>query len=143
MRELLLTIHILSAAAWIGGGLFASLSFRQLATTMGLKPLAALEESLGTKFFGTAVGLLVLSGVGLVLTAEEFGWGDAFVLIGIGVVVVDGILEGAVFGPRAKKLTESTEDQTAEYVRLLTTGSLAHLVLLVFAVWAMVAKLGL
>jgi len=109
-----LTIHVLSAAAWIGGGLFAALSFGQLATSVGLKPLASLEESLGTKFFGAAVGLLVISGVGLVLTADEVGWGDAFVLIGIDVAVVDGILEGAVFGPRAKKLIESSEDRTCE-----------------------------
>lgn len=143
MRELLLTIHILSAAAWIGGGLFASLSFSQLIKTSGLKSIAALEETLGSKFFGSAVGLLLLSGIGLVLTADEYGFGEMFVLIGIGVVVIDGVIEGAIVGPRAKKLTEAAEDRSADYLKLLTQSSAVHLVLLVFAVWVMVAKLGL
>lgn len=142
MREVLLTIHILSAAAWIGGGLFASLSFKHLIKSIGMKPVAALEEALGSKFFGTAVGLLLLSGIGLVLTAEEYGFGEAFVLIGIGVVVVDGIIEGAIVGPRAKKLTESGDDRTSDYLKLLTQSSVVLLLLLGFAVWAMVAKLG-
>lgn len=143
MRELLLTIHILAAAAWIGGGLFASLSFRQLVKTKGVKSIAALEESLGSKFFGSAVGLLLLSGIGLVLVADEFGFGEMFVLIGIGVVVVNGIVEGAFVAPRAKKITEADEDRSADYLKLLTEGSMVQLALMVFAVWAMVAKLGL
>ncbi len=142
MRELLLTIHILSAAAWIGGGLFATFSYSSLAETVGLKRLGALDQTLGARFFGTAVVALVLSGVGLVLGSPAIGWGDAFVLIGIGVVIVDGILEGAIFGPRAKRITESQDPDMASWRRVLNQSSVAHMVLLVFAVWAMVANLG-
>jgi hypothetical protein len=122
--------------------LFASLSFKHLIKAVGMKPVAAIEESLGSKFFGTAVGLLLLSGIGLVLTADEYGFGETFVLIGIGVVVVDGIVEGAIVGPRAKRLTEASDDRSLDYSKLLTQSSVVLLVLLGFAVWAMVAKLG-
>lgn len=142
MSEFLLVVHILAAAAWIGGSLFAGVSFAGMASTLGLKSLRSLDESIGTRYFGTAVGLLVLSGIGLVFSSDQFGWGDAFVLVGIGVVVVDGILEGAIFGPRLKRIAESeTEDLTA-FRRLLSSSTISHLALFVLAVWAMVVKLG-
>ena len=142
MKEFLLIVHILAAAAWIGGSLFAGVSFSAMASTLGLKSLRSLDESIGTRYFGTAVGLLLLSGIGLVFSSDQFGWGNAFVLIGIGVVVVDGILEGAIFGPRLKKITESeTEDLTA-FRRLFSVSTVSHLALFVVAVWAMVVKIG-
>ena len=142
MRDGLLTIHILAAAAWIGGGLFATVSFTRLAESIGLKRLAALDNAIGTKFFGTSVVLVLLSGVGLVLTEDSFGWTDAFVLIGIAVIVIDGILEGVIFGPALKRLSEADEEDPAAFSRKLTQSGVIHLVLLAFAVWAMVSKIG-
>jgi uncharacterized membrane protein len=142
VRVLLLTIHILAAATWIGGGLFASLSFAQLSRTNSMTRIAELEKALGGKFFGTSVLLLILSGVGLVSTSDAFGWGSAFVLIGIGVVLVDGALEGAIFGPRLKRAAETGDADGQQYRRVLTFSSVSHLALVVFAVWAMVAKFG-
>ena len=143
MRELLLTIHILAAAAWIGGGLFAGVSFSKLATQMGLGPLRALDDSVGPKFFGTAVGVMVLSGAGLVMMSETVGWGSVFVLVGIAVVVLDGVLEGAVFGPRLRRIADSETGDVDEFRRTMTWSSASHLALFAFAVWAMVVKLGL
>jgi hypothetical protein len=122
--------------------LFASLSFAQLSKTNSMTRIAELEKALGGKFFGTSVLLLILSGVGLVSTSDAFGWGSAFVLIGIGVVLVDGALEGAIFGPRLKKAAETGDAHGQQYRRILTFSSVSHLALVVFAVWAMVAKFG-
>ncbi len=143
MRDLLLTLHILAAAAWIGGGLFASVSFSKLATEMGLGPVQELGESVGAKFFGTAVGVMVLSGAGLVMLSETFGWGSVFVLVGIAVVVLDSVLEGAVFGPRLKRIADSDGGNVDEFRRTIAWNSASHLALFALAVWAMVVKLGL
>ena len=59
---------------------------------------------------GVAFALLFGSGIGLVIDSAAIGWGTAFVLIGIGVVIVSGILEGAVFGPRLKRMAESDDN---------------------------------
>lgn len=142
MSEFLLVVHILAAAAWIGGSLFAGVSFAGMASTLGLKSLKSLDESIGTRYFGTAVGLLLLSGIGLVFSSDQFGWGDAFVLIGIGVVVVDGVLEGAIFGPRLKKHAESESEDVTAFRRLLSVSTVSHLALFAIAVWAMVVKIG-
>jgi uncharacterized membrane protein len=142
MKDLLLTVHILSAAAWLGGGLFAMVSFPRQAAESGLKKLLALDEAIGSKFFGTAVGLLLLSGIGLVLDSDAFGWGDGFVLIGFGTIVVDGALEGAVFGPALKRIARAEPEDVGAFKRLFRRSGAVHVVLIVFAVWAMVAKLG-
>jgi uncharacterized membrane protein len=94
MRDFLLVVHILAAAAWIGGSLFAGYSFSFLAAIRDLKTVKSVEEGTGGKFFGTAVVLMFLSGAALVMISDRFGWGHAFVLIGIGAIAVEGILEG-------------------------------------------------
>lgn len=140
MRDLLLIVHILAAAAWIGGSFFALASFPTLARQVGPKQVGAFDQAVGSKYFGTSVVLLLLSGVALVLTSDAFGWGDAFVLIGIGVVVVDGALQGAVFGPRMNKAYD-TED-LGSLRQALKLGWVSSVVLFVVAVWAMVVKIG-
>lgn len=142
VKEFLLIVHILAAAAWIGGSLFAGVSFAGMASNLGLKSIKSLDESIGTRYFGTAVGLLLLSGIGLVFSSDQFGWGDAFVLIGIGVVVVDGILEGVIFGPRLKKLAESETEDLLTFRKLFSVSTVSHLALFTIAVWAMVVKIG-
>lgn len=140
MREFLLIIHILSAAAWIGGGLFSLVSFPALARQVGVKEVGRLDESIGSKFFGSAMVLLLLSGIALVLTSDAFGWGDAFVLIGIGVIVIEGALQGAVFGPRMARAYES--ESLSAFGQAFKISGAASLALVVAAVWAMVTKIG-
>jgi uncharacterized membrane protein len=142
MGELLLTIHILAAAAWIGGGLYATFSASTLAGSMGLKPVMLVEDSVSTKFFGASVALVLLSGIGLVITSDQFGWTNAFVLIGIAAIVLDGVIEGVIFSPRVKRLTEADEPSMTEFRSILRTSSVLHMAILFFTVWAMVAKLG-
>jgi uncharacterized membrane protein len=140
MREFLLIVHILSAAAWIGGGLFALTSFPKLASQVGVKEVGHLDESVGSRFFGIAIVLLLLSGIGLVLTSDAFGWSDAFVLTGIGVIVVEGALQGTVFGP---KMTEAYESENLNAFRqTFRISGIASLALVILAVWAMVTKIG-
>lgn len=143
MRSLLLLLHILGAAAWFGGGLFASVSFASLARSLGVRPVMNLDQAIGAKFFGAAVGTVALTGVALVLMSPTIGWGTAFVLVGIAVVVLDGFIEGAVLGPRLKRLAASPDASVAAFRRESLIGTLIHVVLLVTAFWAMVVRLGL
>ncbi len=150
MRGILVTIHVLAAAAWIGGGLFSSVSLISLAKSLGVKTVLSLDQAVGNRFFGAAVGTVALSGVALVLTSDSYGWGTTFVLVGLAVIVLDGALEGAVFGPRLKKLAAAAEsgstsevDALDEFRRFSLVSTVAHLALVVFALWSMVVRLGL
>ncbi len=142
MRTLLLTLHIVGVAGWLGGGLFSSVSLAALARTLGVKRVIALDAALGARFFGSAVGLVALSGVALVLTSDAYGWGTTFVIIGLAVIVADGLLEGAVFGPRLKAMAATPDVPLADYRRFMFWSSAIHLALVVFALWSMVARLG-
>ena len=141
MRDLLLTIHIIAAATWVGGGLHAALSFPRHAANSGLKRALAVDEALGSRLFGSAMALLLLSGVGLVTISDTFGWGNGFVLIGIGVIVAEGILQGAWLGPATKKLAAASDAETS-VPSFFKWAAVISFVLVVFAVYAMVAKLG-
>ncbi len=141
MRNLLLTIHILAAAVWVGGGLHAALSFPRHAANSGLTKALAVDEALGGRFFGAAMALLVLSGVWLVTISDTFGWGSGFVLIGIGVIVAEGVLQGAWLGPATKRLVAAGDSETS-VPSFFKWGAATSFALVAFAVWAMVAKVG-
>lgn len=82
----MLLFHVLGAAAWIGGGLFAMFAFTRLVNSGDEGAGSALERIAAgaDRYFGPAAVVTLLTGIGLVLVSDAFGWGDAFVLIGIG-----------------------------------------------------------
>lgn len=143
MREALLTIHILGVALMLGGGMYSVFTFPGNARMSSLKEAFSVDDAVGGKYFGAAFALVFLSGIGLIIDSAAVGWGTAFVLIGIGVLIVSGVLQGAVFGPRLKRMAESGDNDIDGAVRLNRLAALLYSALLVFAIWAMVSKLGL
>ena len=140
MQEGLLTIHILAAAVWIGGGVYALLSYRKHAEAGSLRSVMTVDQKIGA-IFGISIGLLLLSGIGMVLNSDRFEFTHAFVIIGIGAIVVSGAVEGAVFGKATKQALASEEER----IPLPPSFKWAlpyYAVLFVVTVWAMVAKLG-
>jgi len=140
MDDLLLTVHIFSAAIWIGGGVYTSVTYPRHAANGTLRGVLAVDQKVGSIVFGTAISLLLLSGIGLVLMSETIGFGHAFVLVGIGVIVVSSILEGAVFGRATKKMLEA--GGATQLPSALKWALPAYVVIFGFTVWTMVTKLG-
>ena len=103
MLETLLIIHILAAAAWIGGGLlnlFIGPKMAQSGGETALNWLRAIVEA-AAKYFIPAGTLTLLSGIGLVLVDDAYDWSAPFVWIGI-VVLALGLVS-AVLAPAAKR----------------------------------------
>jgi putative copper export protein len=146
MRSFLLFLHIVGAAGWLGGGLFAFQTYTQVAR-MG-PPAAgdALKEldKRGTMYFGITSGLVLLSGIALVLTSDAFGWTDGFVLIGLGAFILSGVIQSLVGKKANQGLNEAatTGNGIEPAVRSWQFGSVWDLVILLVVVWAMVTKLG-
>lgn len=141
MRNVLLTIHVLAAAGFIGGGVYSAVVFPGDVRSMGLRRVLRRDEALGNKFFGAVVGLLLLSGIWLVVDSDVFGFGDVFVWIGVGAIVLSGAAE-AVFGPAMKRHAARGGDFTPDVSRTLRTDVAVHAAIFVVAVYAMVAKIG-
>jgi hypothetical protein len=146
MRDFLLFLHIVGGAGWIGGGLFGTLAYPTVAKTeppTGARILGAFEKW-GSAYFGVTSGLVLLSGIGLVLTSDAFGWGDTFVLIGLGAFLVSGIVQSTV-GKKANERLATAAETGSDVPAAISSWrqiSMIDIVVLFVVVWAMVTKLG-
>lgn len=148
MSETLLIIHILSAAAWIGGAFL--LGF--LGPRMGRAGGPAAGAWVGVvlqaipKFFVPASLLTLASGITIVATQDEWDWSDIFVGLGIAIVVV--ALSIALFNnlPALTKMRDAAKSgdmpTVAANARRVTSGGATIGLLLVLAEIVMVLRLG-
>ena len=150
LQEILVVVHIVAAAAWIGGGImFVSLSARAWSTKdeARIVELTEMGDYVGRRIFGPAAVILLAAGVWAVIDGN-WSFSAAWVSIGfaawiIGIVIAFGwhvsegsriraaIADGGVDGPAARRLGNLSG----------LIGTVEVLVLIV-AVWAMVAKPG-
>ncbi len=146
MRDGLLFLHIVGVAGWLGGGLFGAFAYPTVARSgpPAAAGILAVFEKWGGAYFGVTSGLVLLSGIGLVVSSDAFGWSDTFVLIGLGAFLVSGIVQSTVGGRANKRLAAAAESGTGieEAVSSWRQISLVDIAVLLVVVWAMVTKLG-
>jgi hypothetical protein len=146
MRNLLLLFHIVGAAGWLGAGLFAQYAYTRL-TRDALTAAADSMEAIGKKaslYFGTMSGLVLVSGIGLVLTSDTYGWADAFVIIGIAAFVLSGIWQSVVANRADARFLAAVKGDGGDPLVALKRWrrvSSVDLAILLFTVYAMIAKL--
>lgn len=145
MRDGLLILHILAAAAWIGGGLYSWYSFTQLARAGADSgdSVPRLAKTAG-RYFGPAAGLTLLSGIALVALVDPWNWTDTFVLVGLGVFVFSAIWQPLVGNKVQERLLGSIggEGDTSAALSGFHRSSAVDIAVLIVTVWAMVTKLG-
>ena len=88
--------------------------------------------------------MVLVSGVALVLTSDAFGWGDGFVLIGLGAFIASGVVQSLVGKKANTGLTEAATSGSGiePAVRSWQFASVWDLAILFVVVWAMVTKIG-
>lgn len=148
MREVLLVVHIIAAAGWIGGVLAEVMTTRRLVARGGSTAAAWMETVVfwGRAFYTPAAIVILATGVGLVLDSALYGFSSAFVSVGFLAVIVGAGLGMAVFGKggaRASAAFAADDDVAgaAEVARMRPLVLLEGAVLLL-AVVAMVYKWG-
>jgi uncharacterized membrane protein len=107
-NQLLLTLHILAAATWIGAALALQViaGHMRAPTPDAVTDRFAIDaERIGKTVFAPAVVVLVVSGVVLV-AREDLGWTEAWLLIGIGAVVAAAAVGGAFLNHEGRRLAE-------------------------------------
>lgn len=149
MTEFLLIVHIIAAAAWIGGAFFTGFAAPRMARSGD--PGAALGWArvvvkAGPSYFNPAGILTGLSGIGLVLVSDVYDWSDTFVWIGLGIVIAAALIGALVQGPRGERIVTALENgdravAAAEGKRTAIWGTV-DAVLLIVAVVVMVLKTG-
>lgn len=145
MRTWLLIGHILSAAAWIGGGLFSWFATIQLTRAGGEAGHAVRRISeKADRYFGAAAGLTLLTGLSLVLFTDPWGWTDAFVLVGIGVFLFSAAWQPLVASKVDERLLTAIDEggDTSAALSAFNRVAVVDIGILLIALWAMVVKLG-
>jgi hypothetical protein len=149
MSELLLIAHILAAAAWIGGGLLNGFVAPRISRS-GLEGAslawARVAAQAGTRYFNPAGLLTALSGIGLVVVSDVYDWSDAFVSIGIAVVIAAGLIGALVHRPGGERIITALESgdraAAARDGKMAAIWGAVTIVLLIVAVVVMVLKTG-
>jgi hypothetical protein len=148
VRETLLSIHVLAAAAWIGGSLLLGFAGPRMGRAGGAAAGAWLHVVLDavTRFFIPAAVLTLASGLLIVTTQEPWDWSDAFVGIGIAAVVI--AVSIAVFNnvPSLRRMLASAQagDMTtvAANARRVMVGGVLISLILIGTEFAMVLRIG-
>ncbi len=147
LREVLVFAHTLGVAGWIGGGLFGVFAVGKLAQSGGQGVGDALEnlfEKAGA-YFTVMFVLVVGSGVTLVFTEEQWTWGDTFVWVGIGGIILSGAVQGLIAAKKDRALVESVKADGPDRANTLASWrktSWIDAAILIAVLWAMVVKLG-
>ena len=148
MEETLLIIHILSAAAWLGGSMFLGFAGPRMASAGGPAAGVWIGVALAsvTRFFTPVALLTAASGITMVFVLDAWDWTDAFVWVGLGVfVVVLAIALGnnvrAMKAARSAAQAGNMEEAAANGRKLVKGGALI-VILLIAAEVVMVLRLG-
>lgn len=147
-REILLVLHIAGAGTWLGANIVQAV-VPPIAARQGAATLAGWYRTtsvLSSRLYIPAAILVLLTGVLMVLESEAYGFGELFVNIGFGMIVLGALLGRFVFGPGGEDAARAVEagDQSAirSAVARLTRFGVADTLLLLFTITAMVLRLG-
>ena len=150
LYNILKFLHILAAVVWVGGDILLQI-LAQLALRSTLPgrvaEFAAEVEMVGKRLFTPMSILVLVLGIGLVQLGD-WGFGQAWVIIGL-VGIAATIATGAGYlGRQAGKLTELIEAEGADApavrtkVRTILNVARIDILVLVAVIFVMVTKIG-
>ncbi len=116
LYELLLFVHVLAAAAWVGGVVFFGFVLEvalRLDDRSLLLRLIAYDDRLAPIYYIPAIVLLLAAGVGLVLDGP-WSFGDGWVIAGIALLLGAFALGILFFLPTAKRLRAAVDTAGVE-----------------------------
>ena len=149
MRNTLLVLHIVGAAAWLGANITQAIATPGFVKAGG-EPAAnwwATTVRMGKVLYPPAAAVVLLSGIFLVVTSDGgYQFSDAFVGVGMAMVVIGAVLGVTVFGPTGEKaagLRRAGDDAGAQITeaKIRRFGTI-DTVLLVLTIVAMVTRWG-
>jgi uncharacterized membrane protein len=148
VHNVLLFIHILAAATWLGANVTQLVVNPIMQKTGGAAAAAWMRQTarMGVVLYTPAGAVALITGFWMVFREPQYEFEQFFVALGILTVIVGAVLGARIFGPLGRKaadLHESGDEQEAIAVdNRLTTWAFVDTALVVFTIYAMVSKLG-
>lgn len=109
LYEILLTIHIIAAAIWVGGAFAVNVLATRMQKTGDYARLLDLGkdfEMLGKKVFMPASIVVLLAGIGLVLEVDGFEFTDFWVAFGLAGIAFSIAVGAGFLSPESGRLNE-------------------------------------
>lgn len=147
--EIYKVIHVLAAMAWFGAGIATHLLLARARNSKDARLMASMARAsvfMGRALFTPLSLVTLLSGILMVAVAPHIRFGDFWILLGYGGIVVSAGLAMSVIGPSSRKLAELIQERgtvDAEVKGASRKGRIAariDLLVLTAVVWAMVTK---
>lgn len=149
MGEFLLFVHIVAAGSWLGASVTQFVVTPSLQKVGGAPAAAWMRQTvrMGTAIYTPAAVVLLITGFWMVIRESIYEFEQAFVAIGIVMVILGAVFGARVFGPGGRKVADLHEaGEIAKageaHQRLAMFGAIDS-ALLLFTIWAMVTRLGL
>ena len=115
--EALQVVHVIAAVVWVGGGVsmqILGIRAQRAGNADRLMFLGREIEFVGKRIFLPASIVVLLLGIAMVIKAEPIGFGDPWILLGLGGIIVSAVVGAAYLGPQTGKLAALVEQQGAE-----------------------------
>jgi uncharacterized membrane protein len=146
--RVLTLVHILAAMVWVGGSIIFVILGARMSTAPHDEQLTFNRsmEVVGGRIFGPAAGLVLASGIWLVIEHQTYSFSQAWIILALGGIALSIAIGIGFFGPQSKALTAELEaNDPAATVRARRIGQVSMLdtLILLVIVWAMVYKPGL
>jgi hypothetical protein len=147
LRDVLLVLHIAGAGTWLGANVVQAI-VPPLAARTGAATLSSwyrVTAGLSTRLYMPAAILILVTGILMVLDSDVYGFGDVFVNIGFGMIVIGAVLGIVIFGPGGEKAAAALESGDEREIRTevgkVTRWGVIDTVLFLFTITAMVLRL--
>lgn len=150
LYQWLVLAHILAATMWVGGGIMALATSRQMekAGDAAGRAYASFEVWAGQRIFGPASVSVILFGILMVWQSDAWSLGQTWVWLSLVLAVLSLLIGGLYFGPESGRLAKMMAERgpgDAEVVRRrsrLATMQNLDVVLILVIVALMVFKPG-
>ena len=151
LYALLKFLHVVSVVIWVGSGfglLVLTRLLRRSGDRRGALSVGRQLETLGKLLFTPAAVSTLVFGIAMVVTADSFSFGDAFILIGFGAIAVSVILSVAVRLPTGASIGTFVQEGGPDDPRIdeafsrLMRVNVADQTILIVTIWAMVTQVG-
>ena len=149
--EVLKTLHVLAAVIWVGGAVTVQV-FAVRATATGdptkLVELGPNLEWIGTRIFTPASLLVLAMGIWMVIDRPDIGFGDAWIVIGLGGITFSALVGSLFLGPESGRIGRLIEQHGPTYeevprrMKRIFLVSRIELVILLLVVIDMVVRPG-
>jgi hypothetical protein len=146
-RDILLVFHIAGVGAWFGANIVQAV-VPPMAARVGIVTLAGwyrITSVLARRLYIPAALVILVTGVLLVMQTDAYGFGDTFVAIGFGMIILGAVLGMVIFGPGGEAAAAAVETEDVTKIRSavakLTSWGVVDTLLLLFTIAAMVLRL--